>query len=337
MRIASILRATLDAIGTTVGWHRLGIVACAGVILFSLTVLYRAVKHVRWDDVLAALGRTDPNDLMLAGICLAGVFTMLTLYDFFALRTIGRRDVPYRAAAIAGFTSFSIGHNIGAVVVASAAIRFRVYSAWGLRFTDVLKICFVTGLTFWLGNAVILGLAAAIRPDAASAVNNLPAEINRAAAVAALLAVGGYLTWLSVKPRTVRMKNFSLTLPGPSLTFFQIVIGVVDLTLCSLAMFFLLPDQPRVDFLTVMVVFVLSTLLGFASHSPSGLGVFDAAMLVGLQQFATSELLASLLLFRLVYYLLPLTIALSFLGLREGFYIAKRGRPSRPRGQTKTE
>jgi uncharacterized membrane protein YbhN (UPF0104 family) len=313
----SVLRGIAQAIDVSIGWRRIGLLACAAIILFSLSVLYRVVKDVRPDDVLAALKRTDPQDLVLAGLCLVGVFTMLTLYDFFALRTIGRRDVPYHAAAISGFTSFSIGHNIGAVVVASAAIRFRVYSAWGLKFVDVLKICFVTGLTFWLGNAVILGLAVANRPEAASEINHLPADVNRWAAVLALLAVAAYVGWLSIKPRTIRLKEFSLMLPGPGLTMLQIVLGVADLLLCSLAMFFLMPDQPQIEFLTIVVVFVLATLLGFASHSPSGLGVFDAAMLVGLPQFATGELLASLLLFRLLYYVLPLAVALSFLAIRE--------------------
>lgn len=317
MRMLSVARAALRAVDDAVGWGRIGFLACAGVILFSLSVLYRVLEHVRWDDVLATLKRTDPNDLMMAGLCLIGVFSMLTLYDFFALRTIGRKDIPYRAAAISGFTSFSIGHNIGAVIVASAAIRFRVYSAWGLKFTDVLKICFVTGLTFWLGNAVILGLAIAIRPEAASAINNLPAEINRGAALLALAAVVAYLGWLSVRPRRIGLKEFTITLPGPGLTLLQIVIGVADLALCSLAMFFLMPDQPQIEFLTLVVIFVLATLLGFASHSPSGLGVFDAAMLVGLQQFDTGQLVASLLLFRLLYYILPLTIALAVIGLRE--------------------
>lgn len=313
----SVLRGIAQAIDVSIGWRRIGLLACAAIILFSLSVLYRVVKDVRPDDVLAALKRTDPQDLVLAGLCLVGVFTMLTLYDFFALRTIGRRDVPYHAAAISGFTSFSIGHNIGAVVVASAAIRFRVYSAWGLKFVDVLKICFVTGLTFWLGNAVILGLAVANRPEAASEINHLPPDVNRWAALLALLAVASYVGWLSIKPRTIRLKDFSLMLPGPGLTVLQIVLGVADLLLCSLAMFFLMPDQPQIEFLTIVVVFVLATLLGFASHSPSGLGVFDAAMLVGLPQFATGELLASLLLFRLLYYVLPLAVALSFLAIRE--------------------
>lgn len=313
----NVLRSLNKALDDTVRRRRLGYAVSITVIAISLSVLYRILKDVRADEVIAALKRTDAHDLIGAGLCLSGVFLTLTLYDFFALRTIGRRDVPYHAAALSSFASFSIGHNIGAVLFASAAIRLRIYSAWGLGAVDVLKICFITGLTFWLGNAVVLGLAMSFHPDAASAINQLTPEFNRSVALAALAAILIYLFWLSLKPRVIGIGTWKVVLPGPRLTLLQIGIGFVDLTLCSLAMYFLMPDAPGIEFLPLVVIFITSTLLGFLSHAPSGLGVFDAAMLVGLHQFETGELVASLLLFRFLYYVLPLTAALIFLGIRE--------------------
>ena len=75
-------------------------------------------------------------------------------------------------------------------------------------------------------------------------------------------------------------------------------------------MYMLVPDEPNIGFVTVAVIFVSATLLGFASHAPGGLGVFDAAMLVALWQFDKEDLLAGLLLFRLLYYIIPFAIAL---------------------------
>ena len=95
------------------------------------------------------------------------------------------------------------------------------------------------------------------------------------------------------------------------------MIGIVDLGFCALAMYMLLPDEPHIGFINLSVIFVAATLLGFASHSPGGLGVFDAAMLVALWQFDKEELLAGLLLFRLLYYIVPFGLALAILGGRE--------------------
>ena len=84
---------------------------------------------------------------------------------------------------------------------------------------------------------------------------------------------------------------WTVTLPGGPLTLLQIVIGIVDLGFCALAMYVLVPDEPNLGFVVVAVIFVSATLLGFASHSPGGLGVFDAAMLVGLWQMDREDLL----------------------------------------------
>src|ERR1700732_487495 len=83
------------------------------------------------------------------------------------------------------------------------------------------------------------------------------------------------------------------------------------------AMYVLVPDEPNIGFITLAVIFVAATLLGFASHVPGGIGVFDAAMLVALWQFDKQELLAGLLLVRLLYYIVPFAISLAILGIRE--------------------
>jgi uncharacterized membrane protein YbhN (UPF0104 family) len=108
-----------------------------------------------------------------------------------------------------------------------------------------------------------------------------------------------------------------VALPGGPLTLLQIAIGIVDLSFCALAMYVLVPDEPNLGFVVVAVIFVSATLLGFASHSPGGLGVFDAAMLVGLWQMDREDLLAGMLLFRVLYYIAPLVISVILLTFRE--------------------
>jgi hypothetical protein len=108
-----------------------------------------------------------------------------------------------------------------------------------------------------------------------------------------------------------------VTLPNGPLTLLQIGIGITDLACCALAMYMLVPFEPYIGFIELAVIFVTATLLGFASHSPGGLGVFDAAMLVALWQYDKEDLLAGLLLFRLLYYIVPFGLALALLGIRE--------------------
>ena len=145
----------------------------------------------------------------------------------------------------------------------------------------------------------------------------MPLWFNRALGIAALVVLVSYVAWVWRTPRVIGRDSWQVRLPGGPLTKLQIAIGIVDLGCCSLAMYMLVPNEPQLGFVTVAVVFVTATLLGFVSHSPGGLGVFDAAMLVALHQYDKEELLAGLLIFRLLYYLTPFALALAILGIRE--------------------
>jgi uncharacterized membrane protein YbhN (UPF0104 family) len=297
--------------------HRLGVGISVTVIGIACYVLYHMLRGIDVDEVIEAVKETEPSSIALAALFVAAGYFTLTFYDLFAVRAIGRTDVPYRINALAAFTSYSIGHNVGASVFTGGAVRYRIYSAWGLNAIDVAKICFLAGLTFWLGNAAVLGLGIAYHPEAAAAIDQLPAWLNRVAAFAVLLALGTYVVWVSMRPRGVGRGPWTVILPGGTLTLVQIAIGIIDLGFCALAMYVLVPDEPNLGFIVVAVIFVAATLLGFASHSPGGLGVFDAAMLVGLWQMDREDLLAGMLLFRLLYYIAPFVISVILLTFRE--------------------
>jgi len=311
------LRAAARFVQNKIGWNRIGVLLSVAIIAVAAVVLVRMLRNINTDDVYAALRATDPRHIAAAAAFVAGGYFTLTFYDLFALRTIGRKEIPYRVAALAGFTSYSIGHNIGATVFTGGAVRYRIYSHYGLDAVEVAKICFLAGLTFWLGNVTVLGLGVSIDPVAASAIDQLPAFPNRCIGFGLLFILACYVGWIFSAPRNIGRGEWTVKLPSGPNTLLQIFIGIVDLACCALAMYMLLPGEPNIGFITVAVVFVSATLLGFASHAPGGLGVFDAAMLVALWQFDKEQVLAGLLLFRVLYYLVPFALALTILGIRE--------------------
>jgi len=302
-----------------IGWKRLGFVASLLIITLAIRTLIHTLKGVDTGVILTALTDIPSGHIVMAALCVIGAFCTLTFYDFFALRTIGKKHVPYRIAALSSFTSYSIGHNIGATVFTGGAIRFRIYSDYRLNAIDVAKICFISGLTFWLGNLVVLGIGMAYHPAAASDMDLLPPELNRLIALGCLAGIAIYFIWLVTgkERRQLGQNGWKVVLPSAKLTLVQILIGVVDLGFCATAMYLLMPMQPHIDFLSLAVVFILATLLGFASHAPGSLGVFDAAMLVALPQFGREQLVATLLVFRVLYFVIPFTIAISIMGARE--------------------
>jgi uncharacterized membrane protein YbhN (UPF0104 family) len=325
----NLLRAGARFFQNYIGWNRIGVLLSLAIITVAVVVLLHMLRDINVDEVIAALKATQPRHIAAAAAFVAAGYFTLTFYDWFALRAIGRSGIPYRIAALSGFTSYSIGHNVGATVFTGGAVRYRIYSAYGLDAIEVAKICFVAGLTFWLGNATVLGLGVAYTPQAAGWINQLPDWVNRSAAGVMLLMLASYVAWVWSAPREIGRGEWKVSLPSGPSTLLQIGIGILDLGCCALAMYMLLPNEPNIGFVTLAVVFVMATLLGFASHAPGGLGVFDAAMLVALWQFDKEEVLAGLLLFRLLYYVAPFTVALIILGARE-IWLNMRGARAKP-------
>src|SRR4030088_2730600 len=175
--------------------HKLGVAVSVTVIGIACYVLYHMLRGINVDDVIEAIKGTEPRSIALAALFVAAGYFTLTFYDLFAVRAIGRTDIPYRVNALAAFTSYSIGHNVGASVFTGGAVRYRIYSAWGLNAIDVAKICFLAGLTFWLGNAAVLGLGIACHPEAAAAIDQLPPLLDRIAAFALIVGLVAYGGW----------------------------------------------------------------------------------------------------------------------------------------------
>jgi glycosyltransferase 2 family protein len=286
-------------------------IAIAGVAIFALT---HALKNVDCEEVVAIVRRTDSSLIAVALMLVAFSYGSLTLYDVMALRTIGRQDVPYRIAALASFTSYPIAHGIGAVALVSPVIRYRIYCYSGLGAIDVANVCFLTGLTFWLGNLTALGLSLVCEPGAVSLIDYLPPQVNRLVAVALLVGVVAFLVWSWLSPRRFGTRRWLVRLPSGPMVLLQIAIGIVDLGAAALAMYVLIPAGVNIGLFRLIAIFIAATLLGFASHTPAGLGVFDAAILIGLGEENREPLIAALLMFRFVYHFLPFVIALALFG-----------------------
>src|SRR6202795_1520932 len=209
--------------------HRLGVAVSVTVIGIACYVLYHMLRGIDTDEVIEAIKGTEPRSIALAALFVAAGYFTLTFYDLFAVRAIGRSDIPYRVNALAAFSSYSIGHNVGASVFTGGAVRYRIYSAWGLNAIDVAKICFLAGLTFWLGNAAVLGLGICYHPEAAASIDQLPVWLNRVLAMGILVSLVGYVVWVWMQPRTVGRGPWTVVLPGGPLTRCQIAIGQEDL------------------------------------------------------------------------------------------------------------
>jgi len=166
----------------------------------------------------------------------------------------------------------------------------------------------------------LLGAGLAFHAGAISAINRLWPILNVLMGIAIIGTACAYLVWATIKRRNVTFKGFRLELPGPGLWLGQITLGVIDQCAAAAALYMLLPNHDQLDYFTFATVYVFGCILGVASNSPGGIGVFEAVMLKAVPVASGEALLASLVLFRVIYYLLPFLLALAVIGAHEGFH-----------------
>ena len=295
---------------------RLGTGLSLCILVLSGFVLMRTVSGLHWSELRAALAATSMEQIVAACALTACSYLALTGYDAVALRQL-RVAVPYRTTALGSFTSFAISFTLGFPLITAGTVRYWIYSRVGLTAAKVASLTVIAGLTFWLGMALLIGIAMVIQPDEITEVNRLTGWINLIIGLTILGGMMFYLAWVSRGHRRIRMQGLRLELPGLSLTLSQLALGVIDLCCAAGALFVILPDGHGLNFISFCAAYVLACLLGIASHMPGGIGAFEATMLNAVPAPSAEALLASLLLFRVIYYVGPFILALALLGANE--------------------
>ncbi|MDE2364620.1 MAG: UPF0104 family protein [Hyphomicrobiales bacterium] len=294
----------------------LGMGASLAIFLLSVFVLARVLANLDLGAVRAAIAATSAEQIAGASLLAAISYLALTGYDALALRQI-RAKVPYKTTALGSFTSYAISFTLGFPLITGGTVRYWIYSRAGLTAGKVASLTIIAGVTFWLGMAFVIGVCLVARADAISYIDELKWQANAAIGTGVLLAIAAYVGWVALAERRVRLQGFRLELPGALVTLGQMALGVLDLCSAAGVLYVLLPPLTPIDFPTFAATYVFGAILGIVSHAPGGIGVFEATMLKFVPASHEEALIASLLLFRIVYYLVPFVLALALLGANE--------------------
>lgn len=289
-----------------------------GLGLFALGVyaLYRLLQPVTPADVIAQVRATPPATLLAAFVATAAGYVSLIGYDWSALRYLGK-SVPLRIVALGGFLGYSFGNTIGISIVSGGAVRYRIYSAFGLNAFEVASVSTFVALAFGLGITVIGLGALAIQPAALGAMLPLAPEAVRTMAGLAALGLVAFLTWLSVSGATLPIRRAEISAPSPGIMLGQLAFTLIDTVMAALTLYVLLPAGGP-DFLTFLAVFAAAAMAGVLSHVPGGVGVFEAVVIAAMPaDVPLDQLAAALLLYRIIYHLVPFALALAVVALNE--------------------
>jgi glycosyltransferase 2 family protein len=303
--------------------RRLGIAASVLIVVGALTIFVRTLSHIDPNKFRAAIAGTGGDQILLSFAFTALSYLALTGYDGLALRHLGIK-VPYRLTAVASFTSYAFSFTLGFPLVTGAAVRYWIYGPAGLSAAKIAGLTAVAGITFWLGMGLVVGVGFLSASDAIADIDHFHPLANRLIGVGAIGALIAYLVWVSLMRRR-DATVFGVRVPGLGLTLGQMALGVIDICSAAAALYVLLPRDNRFGFPTFATLYSFASMLGIASHAPGGLGVFEATILQGVGG-GEDNVLASLLLFRGIYYVVPFIAAMAMLG---GVEAVRRWRPLR--------
>jgi uncharacterized membrane protein YbhN (UPF0104 family) len=291
-------------------WKYLIAAAAVGLAAF---LLYRTLSRYSLDELIAAVTAVPVPRLLGAAGFAAASYLSLTFFDYLALRYVGR-PLPYLKAALASFTALSLGHNIGLAALSSGAVRYRFYSRWGLTAGEVAKVVVFCGITVGLGLLTLGGAALLLRSELAVEITGLTLPVIIALGLGCLAVPTIYLFLSAFVRRPLRIRRWSLEIPAFRLAAGQVLIGSINFAFVAACLHQTLAAVADVAYLGVASVYVIANATALVSHVPGGLGVIESVVMYLLPQ---NDLIGPLLVFRFVYFLVPLCLGGALLAVTE--------------------
>lgn len=284
--------------------------------VFALWFLDRELREYELSEVMVQLGQI-PNFYIGLSFSLSFLsYLLLTAYDALGVRYIGEKLEAGKIIR-AGYVGYAFSHNIGMALLTGGSIRYRIYSAWGFSGLQVTQIVAFSAFTLWIGFCSVAGLSLLFAtPDLPDDVT-IPFISLRVLGIILLIMVVGYIAASAKVKKEISFGSWSFEFPGLKLSLQQVVIASIDWLLAASVLYVLLPEI-GINFFSFVGVFLLAQIAGLFSQIPGGLGVFESIMLLYLGNFMPgSQVLGILVVYRIIYYILPLLGALVVLGYQE--------------------
>lgn len=287
-------------------WPVLGLAAVA----FSVWLLYHELRGLSLDELWDSLLAISRRQWLLAVIATLFAYAALAGYDHLALIHL-RKRVGWLYITVTSFTTYALAHNIGASVFSGSVVRYRAYTAKGLNGAEVGVLVAFCSFTFALGTIILTGLVLLVEPELSERfVDVLPVEASAATGMVLLALVGLYVLGSALQLKPLRIGSFSIHYPRLHVVARQLLIAPMELLAAAAIIYFVLPAEGNPGYVIVLGIFLISFSVALLSNAPGGIGVLELVFITGLWELDPADVLAALLVFRLLYLIVPFVVSL---------------------------
>ena len=291
----------------------IGIGASLIIAGLAIWVLYRTFQRISVADVVGHMRNAPVDALLAAASCAFGALFMLSLYEIVVVRYV-KHSIGKAKPMITALITYPLGHAVGQAMLSGGALRYRMYTPVGFTAMEVGATALLCNLPYALGFGLLFDIALVSSADALSPLFRISGAWLLALGCLGLAKDAGYLIFVWLRKAPIRLGGWSVSLPSMRLTLLQFLVGIADVVLVSSVLYLLLPESAGLAYLPFLAVYLASVFVGVISHVPAGLGVLESVLLLLLPDVPPAELLASVLLYRVVYEILPLLFSLAMWG-----------------------
>lgn len=264
-------------------------------------------KSIEWGDVFNTVRNRPLQGLWLATVPVAASYMLYSCFDLLG-RHLTRHALPTREVVGITFISYAFNLNLGSLIGA-AVLRYRLYSQRGLDAEEITRILANSIFTNWLGYLAVAGvifLWSPLQLPPQWKIDGTGLHVLGAALLATVLVYLFLCVFFS--GRRLVFRGHTLTIQTLRFALLQLLMSCTNWLLIASVLFILLEE--KIPFTDVLCVFLITVVASLVVHVPAGLGVIEAVFVALLShRMPTNELLAALLLYRTVYYLIPLALA----------------------------
>lgn len=276
----------------------------------AIYVLMRMLPEITAQDLTTAIHQITWPRLIFAGLAIIACYGALTAYDSIALSTIGK-PLHWRTTAAGAISAYALSHNLGVAPITASGARWRIYAPHGINLPDIARIVIITGMSFWLGIILLVGIGLIVVPDVIS--QSIPMVGNaggpQIVGIAIIAFNLGYLIAIGRGMRNIGWRHISIPLPIMRHAVGQNLLGAVEIALASAALALLIPSATWADYPAIFLAYLIAFLSVLITHAPGGIGVLELVIVAMLPEMNKADLIAGLLLFRVGFHLVPLAIA----------------------------
>ncbi len=295
--------------------HHLGSLIVLAIFLGAAWLLYHELRKYHLHDVFAALAAIPSWRIAAAILLTAANYIVLMGYDYLAVRAVSH-PLPYHKVALASFTGFVTSYNLGALL-GGTSVRYRLYSAWGLSTVEIVQLFVMLGITFWVGIFALAGIVFVLDPFPIPHQLHLPFDNVRPLGFALLAISVGYVALTLIRRVPLHIRGTQIQLPGLRTTLLQLAVAAADLMIAAGCLFLLVSHDLTIGYGEFLGMYLLAAVAVIITHVPGGVGVFELVVLTLAAPTESASVVAALLVFRIIYYWLPLAVAMLLLAGNE--------------------